>query len=106
MENVLSLLITSVVSSGHINKPTLVTNNQYPTDGDSITLTCNTTTTGVTNYEFRKGSQVVANQLLNTHTIDPATIDAHDGNYSCIAFVDSVASPPSDPNSVTCKSSF
>ena len=67
--------------------PELTTNNEFPTDGDSVTLTCLTQVSGITSFVFEKDGIVVAQQPHNTHTINPATLGTNDGTYTCRFFI-------------------
>ena len=83
--------------------PTLTANDSSPTDGDAILLTCTTNTAGITSYEFRFGDSILNTSASNTYAIDSATIDSHDGNYTCIAFIDIVPSNISSVLRVECE---
>ena len=77
-------------SSASQTKAVLETNNPKPTDGDSITLTCRTAASGVTQYVFEKDDTVVVQQSTNTYTMNPATIGANDGVYKCYFYIGTV----------------
>ena len=83
--------------------PTLTANNSSPTDGDDILLTCTTNTAGITSYEFRYGDSLLNTSADNTYLINSATIDSHDGNYTCIAYIDIVPSNTSSMLTVECE---
>lgn len=83
--------------------PNLVTDNNDPTDGDYITLTCNTTTTGITSYLFKRDQTLVANTTVNTHKIAHATLGTYEGRYTCIAFIDTVPSNVSNDVAISCE---
>ena len=83
--------------------PTLTANNSSPTDGDDILLTCTTNTAGITSYEFRYGDSLLDTSADNTYLINSATIDSHDGNYTCIAYIDIVPSNTSSMLTVECE---
>ena len=74
--------------------PVLSASTPNPTYGDSITLTCASSTEGITNYKFFKGtSMLTATSNGNTYTINNATEVKTGGvQYSCQAFMDSVPS--------------
>ena len=80
-----------------------MSNNLNATDGENITLTCTTSTLGVTTYEFMLDSSSLVNGPNNTYSISSATINSDDGNYSCIAYIDTVASNISNILEVLCK---
>ena len=65
-----------------------------PTEGDSITLTCVTSTSGVTSYKFYlNGTDLTSNGNINTYTIPSASLGSgEDGNYTCVAYFESVPS--------------
>ena len=83
--------------------PILTANDSSPTDGDSIVLTCTTSTAGITSYEFRYNGQVLETSENNTYVINSAIIDSHDGNYTCTAFIDIVPSNTSSVLVVECE---
>ena len=86
--------------------PVLSTDNSNPTDGESISLTCTTATTGVSSYEFKRGTTSLVNGAYNVYNIPTATIDADDDDYLCIAYIDTVASDVSNVITVLCESTF
>ena len=100
--NVLCLL--SLSSSDKPATPTVTADSATPTDGDNVVLTCTTTTVGITAYLFKKGVNTLANSASSTYTISAAAIDANDGTYTCIAYVETVASDESATYSVSCES--
>ena len=70
----------------------MTANVSSPTDGDDIELTCATTTSGITSYEFKHGSTFLNKSASNTFTINTATVGTDDGRYSCIVYIDTVVS--------------
>lgn len=91
------------VFSDQPDTPTLVSDNNDPTDGDYITLTCNTTTTGITSYLFKRDQTLVANTTVNTHKIAHATLGTYEGQYTCVAFIDTVPSIVSNVIAISCE---
>lgn len=83
--------------------PTLTPDVSSPTDGDTIILTCATTTGGITSYEFKRGTTSLATSSAATYTITTATIGTDDDSYTCIAYIDTVASDPSIAHTVACE---
>ena len=76
--------------------PTLTTSNSNPTDGEAIDLTCTSSSAGVNLYQFfRDGQAVGASQSSGTLSISTATIDTHDGSYTCTASINTVTSDES-----------
>jgi len=80
--------------------PTVTADNATPTDGDDVILTCTTPTTGITEYAFKKGDIMIERYAFNTKYIVEALIGRHDGTYTCIAYVDGVASDESSAYAV------
>ena len=78
-------------------------NDTTPNDGAAIDLTCMTTTTGISIYEFKRGTTLVAKTSSATYTIPSAIIGSHNGDYTCIAYIDTVASDPSNIHGVACE---
>ena len=65
-------------------------------DQDYITLTCITSTPGVTKYKFFKNNQSLhTTGNMNTYTIAQADLSKYNGNYSCVAYFENVASEES-----------
>lgn len=91
------------VSSDEPDTPHLVSDNNDPTDGDFITLTCNTKSTGITRYLFKRDQTLLANTTVNSHKIVHATLGTYDGDYTCIAFIDTVPSKVSNFVAVSCE---
>ena len=85
------------------DSPTLTADVGSPTDGDSIVLTCTTTSSGVTSYEFFRGSTSLVKSSNNQYTISASAIGTDDGCYICVAFIDGVASHASTANLILCK---
>lgn len=46
----------------------------------------------MTRYIFKQGVHIVADQPSKKHQLIHATIDTHDGDYTCIAYIDTVPS--------------
>ena len=90
--------------TGQAAKPSLVADIQNPTDGDVITLTCSSTTSGVTKYEFLKENVVIHSGPNAFRVIGPAVIGTDDKSYTCIAYIDNIASDTSDPHVISRKS--
>ena len=84
-------------SSDQPATPLLTASKVDPTYGDSVTLTCSSSTEGVTSYRFFKNSApLTPTGTGNTFTIVNATEIIPGGvNYSCKAFIDSVSSEAS-----------
>ena len=76
---------------------------QAPTDGDVITLTCETKVSGATRYVFKHENKIVANQSVNTYTIGHAMIGQDDGTYTCLAYINTVVSDVSSDLLVKCE---
>ena len=84
--------------------PTLTINNNSPTDGDSLTLTCTATQQSGNNfYQFRRNSDILTMGASPTYTIHAANIDDHDGSYICVVLLAGQLSDPSTPVVVACK---
>ena len=83
--------------------PTLTADVSSPTDGDDIVLTCATTTGAITSYEFKRGVTSLATSASNTYSISTATIGTDDDSYTCIAYIDTVASDASSAHVVSCE---
>ena len=86
--------------------PTLTADNSDLTHGDDITLTCTTSTAGITNYEYLRNGQNVATTRLSTYKIANAAVGTHDGRYSCRAIVNTISSDPSNEIIVSGKALF
>ena len=84
-------------------QPNLITSNLSPTDGDSVTLNCATSTNGITRYSFLKAGVSVSTTASNTYVMNTAAIDSDDGSYTCIVFIGTVASPASTALDVFCE---
>ena len=66
-------------------------------DQDYITLTCVTTTPGVTRYTFFKNNQTLPTTgNTHTYTIAQAPLKTENGDYTCIAYFENVASDESE----------
>ena len=83
--------------------PTISTDNSDPVDGESITLTCTSSTAGVTSYVWKQDGSTLSGQTSQTYTIAASAIGSDEGSYTCLAYVDTVASDPSAGHSVACK---
>ena len=92
-------------SSDKPAKPTVNADSASPTDGDNVILTCTTTTTGITDYEFKKGSRSLTKEASATYTISAAAIGSDDGTYTCIAYIHTVTSIESATYNLKCESS-
>ena len=84
------------------SRPVLSSDLSEPTDGQDITLTCTTTTSEVNSYEFFKYGILLSSGSNNT-LISSATVDTHDGIYTCVVYIDTVASESSMVFAVECK---
>ena len=64
--------------------------------GKGTVFTCDSSTAGVTTYEFKKGGQVIATVTdpNNQYSISSASVD-NNGDYSCSALIDDVSSDDS-----------
>ena len=72
---------------------------------ERVTLTCDTSSLSLVNrYVFMYESRLVQNSSLNTLVIAQARIDHHDGRYTCVAYIDTVASNTSDVLTLNCES--
>ena len=76
-----------------------------PTDGDDIELTCTSSSTGITDYEFFRGETSLVKKTGNKYTIDSAAIGTDEGSYKCVTYIETVASGGSRPLVIECKSS-
>ena len=84
--------------------PVLTADVRSPTEGDSIVLTCTTTSSGVTNYEFFRGRTSLVKTSSNKYTVSSAAIGKDDDSYTCVAYKDTVASDASKAHVISCKS--
>ena len=75
-----------------------------PTDGDTIVLTCTTTSSGITSYQFFKGVTSLVSASSNQHTVSSAAIGTDDDSYTCVASIDTVDSDASTAYVISCKS--
>ena len=83
--------------------PILTSNIREPTDGDVITLTCVTLTSGVTSYKFYKDNNqkpLPSTGNMNTYTITNASLGNENGAYTCVALYESVSSDNSSALSI------
>ena len=83
--------------------PVLTADVSSPTDGDTIVLTCTTTSSGITSYQFFKGVTSLVSASSNQHTVSSAAIGSDDGSYTCVASIDTVASDASSAHVISCK---
>ena len=75
-----------------------------PTDGDTVVLTCSTTSSDVTSYEFFKDtSSLSAASSSSQYTVSSAAIGTDDGSYTCVVYIDTVSSDTSSGYDLTCK---
>ena len=84
--------------------PVLTSDVRDPTDGDTIVLTCTTTSSGITNYEFFRGRTSLVKTSSNQYTVSSAAIGKDDDSYTCVASIDTVASDASSAHVISCKS--
>ena len=101
-----SLTLRTIEEQIHVNlsypdpdppaKPSLETNTTQPTDGDSIRLTCVSTSPGITSYWFQSANIDVQTVSDNFHDISPARIGVDDVSYTCTASIGTFDSEPSD----------
>ena len=84
------------------SEPTLTSSVSEPTEGDIITLTCVTSTSGVTSYKFYlNDTELPSNGHINTYTIPSASLGSgKDGDYTCAAYFESVSSDSSTALSI------
>ena len=75
-----------------------------PADGDAVVLTCTTSTSDITNYEFFRGATSLVNASSNQHTVNSAAIGTDDDSYTCVTSIDTVSSDASSPHVISCKS--
>ena len=89
-------------SSDKPAQPKLTSSVSEPTEGDSITLTCVTSTSGVTSYKFYlNGTELPSSGYINTYTIPSASLGSgKDGKYTCAAYFESVPSNKSTDLSI------
>ena len=74
-------------------RPVLTSNVKEPFIGDSITLTCASTTEGVDGYKFYKGqAPLTSTGTSNTFTISSAKLETPLPEYHCVALIGSIAS--------------
>ena len=106
----INVLFVLVLISDKPDKPTITADliggtepSQLPEEGDDIELTCSTPTSGVTEYEFMRGSTSLGKSSSATYRITNAQIGTSDGIYTCIAYKNNVPSYPSMPEIVSCK---
>ena len=93
-----------LVSSDKPATPTVTKDVSDPVDGDAITLTCTTVTSGINTYDFKRdGTTVASGVSSNTHVLSAAAIGTDDGSYTCIAYIATVASLESSGLAVDCK---
>ena len=85
------------------SRPVVSSDLSDPTDGQDVTLFCTTTTSEVNSYEFFKDGNSLSSGSNNTLLISSATIDTHDGVYTCVAYIDTVASESSDLFYIQCE---
>ena len=93
-------LLLSIPPTDKPLTPSLTASVREPTVGDTIILTCNSATAGVTSYHFFKDGSATAfftTTVGNSHTIASANLINDDARYTCKAFIDSVGSDPSNP---------
>ena len=83
--------------------PKLTADVSSPTDGDTIVLTCATTSAGITSYEFFRGTTSLVKSSSNQHTVSGSAIGTDDGSYTCVAFIDTVTSDASIAHLILCK---
>ena len=74
-----------------------------PEEGDDIVLTCSCSSSGVTEYEFKRGSISLEKSPSATYTIRNAKIGNDDGIYTCIAYILAEPSISSDAHDLKCK---
>ena len=85
-------------------RPTLTSSVKDPLIGDSITLTCASTTQGVDRYQFYKDQTALTSTgTSNTFTISSARIETPVARYHCQAFIGSVVSEDSNELSLNGK---
>ena len=92
-----------IPSTGRPTTPTLTSNNNNPVDGDSVTLSCQTTSSGVTQYEFRRNGFSLTTSVINTLVISTATIGVDDGSYTCITYINDILSDESNAYFLACE---
>ena len=86
--------------------PVLTPNVKFPKDGDAVVLTCSSSTPGVSKYKFLKDGVPLFTAASNTYTINSAELgqsEHHVGVYTCVVYIDTVASQQSKPHVVTCR---
>ena len=80
-------------------KPTLELITDHPTDGDVVSLSCNVTPDNdkINGYQFfHEGKPLSGKVNDKVYILASSTHRAHNGNYTCVAFIDSVVSEASD----------
>lgn len=75
-------------------------------DGEAITLTCDSATAAVDNYVWSHDGTVVPSQTSATWVIAQAVSGTHDGDYACVAKIDTVSSDASENFPVESTSCF
>ena len=94
---------TWFMSTDKPQTPVVSTDNSNPTDGDSITLTCTSSTGAVNGYTWQLDGSTISGQTGQTYAIAQADIGTHEGAYTCVALIDTVASDTSSALTVNCK---
>ena len=84
--------------------PVLTADVRSPTEGDTIVLTCTTTSSGITKYEFFRGRTSLVKTSSNKYTVSSAAIGKDDDSYTCVAYKDTVGSDASKAHVISCKS--
>ena len=84
-----------------------------PNELEILNLKCKTASFEVTSFEFFLDGDSVADISLNFHyaaknvdahyIVESPTIGAHDGNYTCVAKIDTVTSAASNTKTIVCK---
>ena len=85
------------------DQPTVTSAPLSPADGAAVTLTCASAAAGVTGYEFRHGDDTLVNSASPSYAISAAALGSHDGAWSCVVYVDAVASDESEPYILACE---
>ena len=81
---------------GKPSKPTLTSSKTPATDGDHVTLTCTSRTSGVNKFQFFKDGRSQGNAgTSKTLDLKPVTFSTS-ASYTCKVYIDTVASDPSD----------
>ena len=89
---------------GKPSTPTIRSDNKNPIEGERVTLTCESSSTGITSYRFFRNPTInnqqatpllVATEKYNSYTISAVDIENHKGAYTCQVFKNGIGSDSS-----------